>query len=78
NDLMRYLNEKKIGTRQLFAGNIIRQPYFAKQAYRVVGSLEHTDAIMKNTFWLGVYPGLTEEMLTYTASQLEHFVSVTS
>ena len=78
NDLMRYLNEKKIGTRQLFAGNITRQPYFAEQAYRVVGSLEHTDAIMKNTFWLGVYPGLTEEMLTYTASQLEHFVSITS
>ena len=78
NDLMRYLNEKKIGTRQLFAGNLTCQPYFAKQAYRVVGSLEHTDAIMKNTFWLGVYPGLTEEMLTYTASQLEHFVSITS
>jgi CDP-6-deoxy-D-xylo-4-hexulose-3-dehydrase len=78
NDLMRYLNEKKIGTRLLFAGNLTRQPYFAKQAYRVVGSLEHTDAIMKNTFWLGVYPGLTEEMLTYTASQLEYFVSITS
>ena len=72
-DLLKFLDEHKIGTRLLFAGNLIRQPYFQNVNYRVVGELTNTDRIMNNTFWLGVYPGLTEEHLDYVISKLEEF-----
>jgi CDP-6-deoxy-D-xylo-4-hexulose-3-dehydrase len=76
NDLTGYLDQKKIGTRLLFAGNIIRQPYMKNIAYRVSGSLENTDNIMNNTFWIGVQPALTEEMLEYTANKIETYLGV--
>ena len=66
-ELLRHLNRKKVGTRLLFAGNLLRQPYFANRAHRVGGPLERTDVVMRNTFWLGVYPGLSVEMLDYVA-----------
>ena len=72
-DLLKFLDEAKIGTRLLFAGNLIRQPYFQDVKYRVVGELTNTDRIMNNTFWLGVYPGLNEEHLDYVIGKLEEF-----
>jgi len=73
-DLLNHLNELKIGTRLLFAGNLTRQPYMAGQKYRVVGELANTDFIMNNTFWIGVYPGLTEEMLAFAAGSIRAFL----
>ena len=68
--VVRYLEEHGIQTRMLFAGNLIKHPCFDElrrtgAGYRVVGSLEHTDRIMKDTFWVGVYPGMTDEKLEY-------------
>jgi len=75
-DLLKYLDQHKIGTRLLFAGNITRQPYFENKHYRVAGSLTRTDIVMNNTFWLGVYPGLSMDMLDYTAEQIEVFLGI--
>lgn len=75
-DLLKYLDHRKIGTRLLFAGNLTRQPYFARQHYRVFGSLTNTDCIMNNTFWLGVYPGLDETMLNFVANQMAEFFGI--
>lgn len=68
------LEEAKIGTRLLFAGNLTRQPYFAGRNFRVHGSLKNTDAIMNATFWVGVYPGLTPEMIDYISQRMALFV----
>lgn len=75
-DLLRYLNEKKIGTRLLFSGNITRQPYFKnyKIKYRVSGKLENTDRVMTSTFWIGVYPGLNKKMLNYVIDSFSDFI----
>lgn len=75
-DLLNYLDQHKIGTRLLFAGNLIRQPYMIGRNYRVSGTLENTDTVMLKTFWLGTYPGLTDEMLEYVATTLETFLGV--
>lgn len=69
-DLLRYLDQYKIGTRLLFAGNLIRQPYMKDRSYRVVGNLTNTDHVMHHTFWIGLWPGLTTEMLDYVAERL--------
>ena len=73
-DLLKYLDQHKIGTRQLFAGNITRQPYFEGRNYRVATSLERSDTVMNNTFWIGVYPALDTEMLDYTAQKISEFL----
>jgi CDP-4-dehydro-6-deoxyglucose reductase, E1 len=73
-DLLKYLDQHKIGTRLLFAGNITRQPYFENKIYRVPGSLARSDTIMNNTFWIGVYPALNNEMLDYTAQKVSEFM----
>jgi CDP-6-deoxy-D-xylo-4-hexulose-3-dehydrase len=75
-DLLSYLDQEKIGTRLLFAGNLIRQPYMQGRNYRVSGDLTHTDMVMNDSFWVGVYPGLTEEMLDFTALKIESFLGV--
>ena len=72
-DLLRYLDQHKIGTRLLFAGNVTRQPYFSHLKYRLAGDLTRTDAVMNNTLWIGLHPGLTEEMLDYTVSRMNTF-----
>jgi CDP-6-deoxy-D-xylo-4-hexulose-3-dehydrase len=72
-DLLNFLDQQKIGTRLLFAGNLTRQPYMIGRNFRISGTLTHTDTVMNQTFWLGVYPGLSEEMLEYIAVQLETF-----
>jgi len=70
NILIDHLERHKIATRLLFAGNLIRQPYMAGREFRVSGSLTNTDIIMRNTFWLGVYPGITFSMLDYVSDVL--------
>lgn len=75
-DLTKYLDQQKIGTRLLFAGNLIRQPYFEGLEYRVVGDLTNTDITMNQTLWLGIYPGLGQEHLDYIAEKLEEFFGV--
>jgi CDP-6-deoxy-D-xylo-4-hexulose-3-dehydrase len=72
-DLINYLDEHKIGTRLLFAGNLTRQPYMAGRNYRVSGELTNTDIVMNQTFWLGVYPGLTMNHLEYIVVKLKEF-----
>lgn len=73
-DLLRHLDEKKIGTRLLFGGNLLKQPAYKNVERRVIGSLENTNLIMTNTFWLGVYPGLTHQMLAYVSDVIHEFV----
>ena len=63
----------KIGTRLLFAGKLTRQPYMKGQHYRISGDLTQTDIVMNHTFWIGVQPALTEDMLEYAARQIEGF-----
>lgn len=72
-DLLRFLDQYRIGTRLLFAGNITRQPYFKDRQYRISGELVNTDRIMNDTFWLGVHPALTDEMLDFVAEKLGEF-----
>ena len=75
-DLLTYLDQHKIGTRLLFAGNLTRQPYMQGRNYRVSGELTNTDRVMNDTFWIGVYPGLTREMLDFAVEKLEAFFGV--
>ena len=72
-ELLRYLDQNHIGTRLLFAGNITRQPYFAKQHFRQINELPNTDRVMRDTFWVGIYPGLTEAQLTFTSRKIGEF-----
>lgn len=80
NDLAKYLEAHKIQTRNLFAGNLLKHPAFdqmkkAGEGYRVVGDLKNTDFIMNNTLWIGVYPGMTDEMLKYMIKTIKEFVA---
>ncbi|MGI8497663.1 MAG: lipopolysaccharide biosynthesis protein RfbH [Gemmatimonadaceae bacterium] len=74
-ELLRHLEANRIATRQLFGGNLIRQPAYRDTTYRVSGPLENTDAAMHGTFWLGVYPGITDRMMDYVIDVLESFVA---
>ncbi len=65
NDLVRWLEARKVGTRLLFGGNLIRQPAYRNQNYRIIGDLKQSDDVMRQVFWIGVYPGLTRPMLDY-------------
>jgi CDP-6-deoxy-D-xylo-4-hexulose-3-dehydrase len=72
-DIVRELEARRIGTRLLFGGNLVRQPAYRNVEHRVVGDLKNTDFVMRNVFWIGLYPGLTEEMLAYTVDTLKKF-----
>jgi len=73
-DLLRHLNDKKIGTRLLFGGNLIRQPYMKDRNYRVVGDLTNADIVTERSFWIGVFPGLTPAHIDYMAEIITRFV----
>lgn len=75
-DLLTYLDQNRVGTRLLFAGNLVRQPYMVEACYRISGDLVNTDNVMNNTFWIGVQPALTQEMLDFAASKIEAFLGV--
>ncbi len=75
-DLLKFLDQHKIGTRLLFAGNLIRQPYFHNVEYRVVGELTNTDRTMNQTFWLGVQPSLGQEHFDFVGEKLEEFFGI--
>ncbi len=72
-ELTRFLDDNKIGSRLLFAGNLLKQPYFKGLDYRVVGDLTNTDITMNSTFWIGVQPSLTFEQLDFVADKIEEF-----
>jgi CDP-6-deoxy-D-xylo-4-hexulose-3-dehydrase len=73
-DLVRALEAKKIGTRLLFGGNLLRQPAYEGCEFRVIGDLKNTDFAMNNVSWVGVFPGLTREMLDYVAETIAGFI----
>jgi CDP-6-deoxy-D-xylo-4-hexulose-3-dehydrase len=70
------LDQNKIGTRLLFAGNLTRQPSMLNVKYRVSGELSNTDNVMNNTFWIGVQPALTKEMLEFVVEKIEAYLGV--
>lgn len=73
-ELLRALDHAKVGTRLLFGGNLLRQPAYRNIEYRKIGDLPNSDLVMTNTFWLGVYPGLTHEMLDYVGEVIHGFL----
>lgn len=75
-DLLTYLDQNKVGSRLLFAGNLTRQPYMIGRNYRVSGELTNTDIVMNNTFWIGLQPALTREMLEFAASKIENYLGL--
>jgi len=78
--VVEYIESHNVQTRNLFAGNLIKHPCFdemraTKEGYRVVGTLDNTDRIMRDTFWVGVYPGMTDEMIDYMAKTIKEAVN---
>jgi CDP-6-deoxy-D-xylo-4-hexulose-3-dehydrase len=78
NELTGFLESRKIQTRNLFAGNLLRHPAFDEmrksgEGYRVVGELKNTDFVMNNGFWIGVYPGMTDEMIDWMITSIKDF-----
>jgi len=74
-DLLRFLDSRKIGTRLVFAGNITKQPAYKDTNFRVVGDLTNTDIVMMRSFWVGVYPGLTTQMMDYVVESISDFMT---
>lgn len=75
-DLINFLEQNKIGTRLLFAGNLTKQPYMAGRNFRISGDLVNTDIVMTQTFWIGTFPGLDEPQLDYIVNKLEEFFGI--
>ncbi|MBE3141515.1 MAG: DegT/DnrJ/EryC1/StrS family aminotransferase, partial [Thermoplasmata archaeon] len=74
NDLVWYLENRKVATRQLFGGNLTHQPAYRELNFRIVGNLCNSDLVMTNTFWIGVYPGLTKSHIDYTLEVIHDFL----
>ena len=79
NEVTKYIESKNVQTRLLFSGNIVKQPCFNEirgtEAYRVVGDLKNSDYVVSNTFWVGVYPGMTDTMIDYMAEVIKEAVN---
>ena len=75
-DIVRTLEENRVGTRLLFGGNLLRQPAFMERETRVSGSLDNTEKVMKDSFWIGVWPGINDEMLDYMVATLDNALKV--
>ena len=80
NQVVQHIEKMGVQTRMLFAGNLVKHPCFDEmrkngEGFRVVGSLEHTDRILKDTFWVGVYPGMTDEMIDYMAKTIREAIA---
>jgi CDP-6-deoxy-D-xylo-4-hexulose-3-dehydrase len=73
-ELLRHLDEKKIGTRLMFAGNIVKQPAYRDFEFRIVGDLKNSDVVMNRSFWIGVFPGLTKPMLDFVIETITNFM----
>ena len=71
---MEYLEGNKIATRLLFGGNLTCQPAYQNVTYRVAGGLNNTDMVMNNTFWVGIYPGLSDSMIQYVVETFKRFL----
>lgn len=74
-DLVQHLNDRNIGTRLLFGGNLLRQPYMKGRNHRVVGELTNADIVTERCFWVGIYPGLSADHLQYTADTISAFIN---
>lgn len=74
NELTQFLNDNRVGTRLLFSGNIVKQPYFKNFNFEIRSDLSNTDKIMNDSFWIGVYPGLTSDHLDYTIDIIKKFI----
>ena len=76
NQLTEYLEENKIGTRNIFSGNLLRHPAYCKikKNFKIIGDHKNADLIMNNAFWLGVYPGINKEMMEYVKITIETFL----
>ena len=73
-DLVQHIESRRIGTRQLFGGNLLRQPAYKGMPMRVVGNLTNADIVTESTFWIGVYPGLTNEIIDFMVGTITEFV----
>ena len=74
NEIVEYLEKNKIATRMLFGGNLLKQPAYQNIKFRVSGSLENTDFVMNNLFWIGVYAGITKEKMSYIILTFDKFL----
>jgi CDP-6-deoxy-D-xylo-4-hexulose-3-dehydrase len=74
-ELIQFLSDRNIGTRLMFAGNLIRQPAYRHVDFRVVGNLANSDIVMDRSFWVGVYPGLSFEMLDYVIESIQQYMA---
>ena len=75
NDFVEFLNENNIATRLMFGGNLIRQPAYKDKVFEIYKNLDNADIVMKNSFWLGVYPGLSSDMLDYLEDRVDEFIN---
>ena len=73
-DLVNFLNQNRVDTRLMFGGNLIKQPAYKDKQYNISGNLENADIVMKSTFWIGVYPGISDEMLDYVFDKFNEFI----
>ena len=71
--ILRHFDRHRIGTRLLFGGNLVRQPYMAGRAFRISGELTNSDRVMNRTFWIGVYPGLGDAEIDYVLEVVDGF-----